>query len=92
MALVGSSVKSEKEGRSVADRKIQKEDLVVENNVGQRVVLVPAGQPVPDDAELEARRAAAGVTVNATDDQIDAARNAQGGVVTAAPSASKAKK
>lgn len=54
--------------------KIQKDDLIETNNVGQRVVLVPAGQPVPDEAELDRRRRFANVISNASDEEVDAAR------------------
>jgi hypothetical protein len=84
MGLISSQV-TVKEDRVMADQKIQKDDLVETNNVGQDVVIAPAGQPAPDDDELARRRKAAGVTVNGTDDQVDAARNVEGGHSTVAP-------
>lgn len=41
-----------KGGRSMADPKIAEKDITKVNDLGQTVVLVPAGQPIPDDLDL----------------------------------------
>lgn len=57
MALIHSQA-MKKEAAPVADQKVAKEDIVVQNEAGQNIVVVPAGQPIPDD--LDERKAAVG--------------------------------
>lgn len=50
MALV-SSQSLKKEATPEMSDKVAKEDIVRENEAGQQVVVVPKGQPIPDDLD-----------------------------------------
>lgn len=63
----------------MAEAKVAQKDIVVENNAGQNVVVVPAGQPVPDDLDDRKKAAKAGPVSQATDDEIAAARGISNG-------------
>lgn len=52
--------------------KIAKKDIVKENEIGQQVVIVPAGQPIPED--LDAAVAATVPQRDASDEDIARAR------------------
>lgn len=44
----------------MAERQVAKEDIIETNELGQRVVVVPAGQPIPDGVKQgESKPAAA---------------------------------
>jgi hypothetical protein len=62
----------------MAKENIAKEDITAENELGQTVVLVPAGQPIPEDFDKEeyARRTVA--IRNADDDTINESRVTEG--------------
>lgn len=73
MALITSrSLKGESEA-PVAEKKIAKKDITIQNDLGQTVVVVPAGQPVPDDLDAAKKRAGA-IQRTATEEQIAEAR------------------
>jgi hypothetical protein len=57
----------------VAEKTASK-DITIENAMGQTVVVVPAGQPVPDDLDALKERMYPGPISKATDEQIDEAR------------------
>ena len=54
--------------------KVAKKDITVVNDAGQTVVLVHAGQEIPDDIEERKAAAQPAVIRNATDAEVDAAR------------------
>jgi len=60
MALISKHTLTARKDAPMAD-KTASEDIIIENGYGQQVVVVPAGQPVPDNIdELKARTADAG--------------------------------
>lgn len=58
----------------MADAKVAKDDITVKNNAGQNVVVVPAGQPIPDDLDAQKKLAAVGPVSQGSDAEIRAAR------------------
>jgi hypothetical protein len=76
MTLVTSQIDKE-EARPMAEAKTAKDDITVENVNGQTVVVVHAGQPVPDNLDELKAKAAEG-QVQASDDEIAAARGGSG--------------
>ena len=65
--------------------KIAKEDIVRENANGQQVVVVPAGQPIPEDLDAAVEQTV-GIR-QASNEEVDEAR----GKAQAAPAENKAK-
>lgn len=57
--------------------KVAKDDITIENDAGQTVVLVHAGQVVPDDIEGRKKATQSAVIRTATDEEIAAARGEQ---------------
>jgi len=82
MALVNSGYV--KETPRMSD-KIAKEDIVRENANGQQVVVVPAGQPIPEDLDAAVEQTV-GIR-QASNEEVDEAR----GKAQAAPAENKAK-
>ena len=72
MALVNSTSLKGQEDTNMADQKTASEDITVENNAGQTVVVVPAGQPVPDNVDDLKKQAELGVVAQAPDGQDNA--------------------
>jgi hypothetical protein len=54
--------------------KVADKDITIENAMGQTVVVVPEGQPVPDDLDEVKDRMHPGPISQASDEQIDEAR------------------
>ena len=55
-------------------QKFAKEDITAKNELGQTVVLVPKGQPIPDDFNEEEYAARTVAVRNADDETVDEAR------------------
>ena len=60
----------------MADEKIAKEDITVENANKQTVVVVAAGQPIPENLD-ELKEQAGAVQRQASDEEIDEARGVE---------------
>lgn len=74
MALITSKTLKPDKEEPVADQKTADKDIIVENEAGQSVLVVAAGQPIPDDLDERKRLAGVAVSRNASDEEVDEAR------------------
>lgn len=60
----------------MAERKVADKDITVTNANGQTVMVVAAGQPIPDNLD-ELKEQAGAVSAGATDEQVEEARGVE---------------